>query len=176
MSETVEQYMQRLKGYVEGQRPLKIQASTAKKIERLLKGVPAAKLRKRPAADKWSVADIITHLADNEIICGTRFRMILGAPGTAIPAYDQNSWVTSSHYEKRDARKSLEQFRAVREANLVLLKTLTREQWKHHGVHPERGVETIERIVTLVAGHDVNHLKQIERAVTRQKSAPKKSR
>jgi DinB superfamily len=171
MSETVVQYMQRLEGYVKGQQPLKIQASTAKKIERLLKGAPAAKLRKRPAADKWSVADVITHLADNEVICGTRLRMILGAPGSAIPAYDQNSWATSLHYEKRDARQSLEQFRAVRDANLALLKTLTPEQWKHHGVHPERGVETIEHIVTLVAGHDVNHLKQIERTL-----APAKKR
>ena len=51
--------------------------------------------------------------------------MILGAPGTPIAAYDQDSWVTSGHYEKRDARRSVELFRVVREANLALLKSLT---------------------------------------------------
>ena len=176
MSETVQEYMRRLNGYVEGQQPLKVQAASAKKIERLLKGASAAKLRKRPAANKWSVAEIMAHLADNEVIGGCRIRMILGAPGTAIPAYEQNSWAKAGHYEKRDARKSLGLFRAVREGNLALLKTLTAEQWKHHGVHPERGVETIERIVALVAGHDLNHIMQIERIVAAKKAASKKSR
>ena len=85
MSETVPQYMQRILGYAEGQQPLKIQSASAKKLERLLKGVPAAKLRKRPAPDKWSVAEIIAHLADSEIVTGFRLRQILGTPGTPIP-------------------------------------------------------------------------------------------
>jgi hypothetical protein len=175
MSETVQQYIERLLGQIDGQQPLKIQATTAKKIEHALKGVPPTKLRKRPAPEKWSIGEIIAHLADNEIIGGTRIRMILGAPGTAVPAYDQDAWAKSGHYEKRDARKSLEQFRVVRESNLALLKSLTAEQWKQHSVHPERGVETIERIVTLFAGHDVNHLKQIEGLAAGKKSASKKS-
>ena len=91
-------------------------------------------------------------------------------PGTPIQPFDQNDWAAAGHYEKRDARKSLEQFRAAREANLVLLKSLTPEQWKQHGMHAERGVETVEHIVRMMAGHDLNHLGQVERIV-----APKKS-
>jgi hypothetical protein len=90
-------------------------------------------------------------------------RLILGAPGILIAAYDQDSWVTSGHYEKRDPHKSVEQFRVVREANLALLKSLTPEQWQHYGMHSERGKETIEHIVRMTAGHDMNHLQQIER-------------
>ena len=82
MSETAQQYIQRILGNLEGQQPLKVQATTAKKIEKLLKGVPAAKLRKRPAPDKWSMAEIVMHLADTEIVGGYRMRMILGSPGT----------------------------------------------------------------------------------------------
>ncbi len=89
--------------------------------------------------------------------------MILGAPGTPIAAFDQDTWVTSGHYEKRDAQKSLELFRALREANLALLASLTPEQWQHHGMHAERGKETIEQITRMFAGHDLNHLQQIER-------------
>jgi hypothetical protein len=163
MKETPQQYTQRINSYAEGKQPLAVQAATAKKLECLIKGVPISRLRKRPAADKWSVREIAAHLADAEIVIGFRMRLILGAPGTPIAAFDQDSWVTSGHYEKRDSRKSVEQFRVLREANLALLKSLTPEQWKHYGMHAERGQETIEHIVRMIAGHDINHLQQIER-------------
>ena len=163
MNETPQQYTQRVVGYVEGKQPLAVQAATARKLERLIKGISTGKLRKRPAPDKWSVGEILAHLADAEIVGGFRMRLILGAPGTPIAAFDQDSWVTSGHYAKRDPRKSLEQFRAIREANLALLNSLTPEQWKQYGMHSERGQETIEHIVRMFAGHDLNHLQQIER-------------
>jgi hypothetical protein len=163
MKETPQQYTQRVTSYVEGKQPLAIQAATAKKLERLIKGVSTAKLRKRPAPDKWCVGEIVAHLADAEIVGGFRMRLILGAPGSPVAAFDQDSWVIAGHYAKRDPRKSVEQFRAVREANLALLKSLTSEQWKHYGMHSERGQETIEHIVRMFAGHDINHLQQIER-------------
>src|ERR1700728_4867779 len=162
MKETAQQYIQRITSHVEGKRPLAVQAATAKKLERLIKGVSTSKLRKRPAAEKSSVSEIVAHLSDAEVAIGFRLRLILGAPGTPIAAFDQDAWVVSLHYEKRDPRKSVEQFRVAREANLALLKSLTPGQWKHYGMHAERGQETIEHIVRLIAGHDLNHLKQIE--------------
>jgi hypothetical protein len=168
MNETPQQYTQRIIANVDGKQPLAVQAATAKKLERLIKGVPTSKLRKRPAADKWSVSEIVAHLADTEIVGGFRMRLILGAPGTPVAAFDQDSWVTSGHYEKRDPRKSVEQFRVVREANLALLKSLKPEQWKHYGMHSERGQETIEHIVLMFAGHDLNHLQQIERVLVKK--------
>ena len=168
MKETPQQYTQRVVGYTEGKQPLAVQAATPKKLERLIKGVPTTKLRKRPAPDKWSVGEILAHLADAEIVGGFRMRLILGAPGTPIAAFDQDSWLTSGHYEKRDPHKSAAQFRAVREANLALLKSLTPEQWKHYGMHSERGQETIEHIVRMFAGHDLNHIQQIERILGRK--------
>jgi DinB superfamily len=162
MKETAQQYIQRITTHVEGKQPLEVQAATAKKLERLIKGVSTSKLRKRPAADKWSVSEIVAHLSDAEVAIGFRLRLILGAPGTPVAAFDQDAWVISLHYEKRDPRKTVEQFRAAREANLALLKSLTAEQWKDYGMHAERGKETIEHIVRLAAGHDLNHLKQIE--------------
>lgn len=167
MKETPQQYVQRVFSYVEGQKPLAVQAATPKKLERLIKGVPTSRLRKRPAADKWSVGEILAHMADAEIVSGFRMRLILGAPGIAIMGFDQDAWVTSGHYDKRDPRKSVEQFRVVREANLALLKSLTPEQWKHSGMHSERGQESIEHIVKMFAGHDANHLQQIEQILSK---------
>src|SRR5467141_205150 len=163
MKETPQEYIKRMLGNVEGLDPLKLEAGTAKKLEHLIKGVPAAQLRKRPAPGKWSLAEILAHLADSELVRGWRMRQILGAPGTPIQAFDQDAWAISGHYEKRDSRKSVEMFRVLREANLALLKSLKPEQWKHHGMHAERGEESIEHIVRMNAGHDINHTKQVER-------------
>ncbi|HUA01521.1 MAG TPA: DinB family protein [Candidatus Aquilonibacter sp.] len=163
MQETSEQYIQRMIGYVANRKPLAIQASTPSKIERLLKRAPAAKLKKRPAPEKWSVSEIVAHLADTEMVIGCRVRMILGQPGATLQPFDQDAWAAAMRYGKRDARKSFAQFRAFREANLALLKSLTPEQWKQSGVHPERGELTVEKITVMTAGHDVNHLGQIER-------------
>ena len=167
MNETVEQYTQRILAQTQGQDPLKVQASTPKKLDRLVEGVTTAKLRKHPAPEKWSIAEILAHLADVEIVIGWRMRSILGAPGTEVQAYDQNAWNASLHYDKRDPRKDLIQQRVLREANLAMLKTLTPRQWKQFGTHSERGQESIERIVQMVAGHDLNHIQQIERILVK---------
>ena len=169
MSETAQQYTQRILANAQGQDPMKVQSATNTKMARLIKGVPTAKLRKRPAPDKWSVAEIVAHLADVEIVVGWRVRSILGTPGTPVQAFDQDSWVTAGHYEKRDPGKSVELHRVVREANLALLKSLSPEQWKHYGQHAERGQESIEHIVRMIAGHDLNHLGQIERILTKHR-------
>ena len=167
MRETPQQYTRRILGNIEGQAPLAVQAATAGRLRDLIEGVPAATLRRRPAPDKWSVSEILAHLADGEIVGAFRIRFILGSPGSPIVAYDQDAWVASGHYDRRDPRASLEQFRVVREANLALLESLEPEQWKQYGIHSERGQESIERIVHMFAGHDLNHLKQIEEILAR---------
>jgi hypothetical protein len=166
MSETAQQYTQRILANAQGQDPIKLQSATTKQLTRLVRGIPTAKLRKRPAPDKWSVVEILAHLADVEIVIGWRMRSILGAPGTTVQAYDQNAWVIAGHYDKREPRKSIELHRIVRDANLALLKSLSPDQWKHCGQHAERGQESIEHIVRMVAGHDINHIRQIERILT----------
>ena len=170
MNGTAQQHIQRMTAHVEGKHPLAVQAATAKRLERMIRGLPKAKLRKRPAPDKWSINEILAHLADSEIVLGFRMRMILAVPGSPITAVDQDSWVSSGHYEKRDPGKSIEHFRVFREANLALLKSLTPAQWKQHGMHSERGRETIEDIVLIYAGHDINHLQQIERILSAKRS------
>jgi DinB superfamily len=165
LQETPQKYTQRMLRQSDGKNALKVQAATAAKLGRLIRRASTAKLRKRPAPGKWSPGEILAHLADCEIVTGWRMRQILVAPGTPIQAFDQDSWAAASHYEKRDPRKSLEQFRVLREANLALLRSLAPEQWKHHGMHAERGVETIEHISCMMAGHDLNHLGQVERIV-----------
>jgi hypothetical protein len=169
LQETVQQYVRRISEKLAGQDPLKVQATTSKKLAKLIKGKSAARLRKRPAPDKWSAAEILAHLADVEIVQGWRIRSILGAPGTPIQAFDQDAWAVAGHYDKRDPHESFAQFRILREANLALLKSLAPDQWKHHGRHSERGEESIERLSQMVAGHDINHLEQVENILVTKK-------
>jgi hypothetical protein len=169
MSETPQQYSQRIMKMIEGKDPFKTQLATPKRLETLVKSAPPAKLRKRPAPDKWSVGEILAHLADTEIVVGWRIRSILAAPGTPIQAFDQEAWAAAGNYAKRDPRKSIEQFRAVRDANLALYKSLSPDQWKHFGMHAERGEESLTRILHMMAGHDVNHISQIEQILTKRK-------
>jgi hypothetical protein len=169
MKETVQEYVQRIQGKLASQDPLKVQAATPKKLARFIKGATPAKLRKRSVPDKWSVVEILAHLADAELVNAWRYRSILGAPGTAIQAYDQEAWAAAGQYSKRDARKSLEQFCILREANLALLKSLSPEQRRLSGMHAERGEESIERLTQLIAGHDINHLEQVEQILAPRK-------
>ena len=164
MNETAEQYRQRMFVLVNGRDVVKLQAAAPARLAKMLKGVPPDKARKRPAPEKWSIAEIVVHLADTEVVFGYLIRAIVGEPeGARIDGFDQDAWLAALHYEKRDMKKCFSEFRAFREANVALLKTLAPEQWKICGTHKVRGRETMKTVVTMFAGHDINHFQQIER-------------
>jgi len=163
MPETVQQYRQRTLGYVEGKDPLKVQSATPDKLKKFTRGLSKKQLKWQPEAGKWSISEILAHLADSEIVASWRMRSVLGANGIAIQAFDQDSWASALNYAKRDAKQSLETFRVLREGNLAMLKSLAPEQWESYGMHTERGRETVAHLTRMFAGHDTNHLLQIER-------------
>jgi uncharacterized damage-inducible protein DinB len=149
-------------GNLDGKDPLKIQKSTAKKLNKLIKPLSKKELKRRPAANKWSIAEILAHLADAELVVGWRLRLILSSDGVPIQAFDQDSWAKTFTYADQDAQESLRAFKVLRERNLALLKSVPAKLWENHGLHSERGKETVTRLVQLYAGHDVNHVRQIE--------------
>ena len=135
MPETPQQYTQRIIAHTDNKEPLQVQQTTAKKLSTLIRKLNKKQLTRRPAPGKWSIAEILAHLADTELAGGWRMRMILTQNGTPVQAFDQDAWVAAGRYGQRDPRKCLEQFRVVREANLALLKSLSPDQWKHFGIH-----------------------------------------
>lgn len=163
MQETVQEYTQRLLSYGEGKDPLRSQQAAPGKLAALLKGKTGKQLTRRPAPDKWSVAEILAHLADAELAISWRIRQILATNAIPIQAYDQDLWARTFNYARRDPRQSLANFRGLREANLALLKSVPRKLWDNYGVHSERGNERVSHVVRMVAGHDLNHLQQVER-------------
>ncbi len=168
MQETPQQYTQRILGYLDGKNPMEVLAATPRQIARLLKGVPKKRLSQRPASGKWSVTEILAHLADSELVYGFRIRLILEAGGPPIQGIDQDAWAKFSDYAAHDPALSLEALRVTRERLVLLLKSLPRESWDLHGMHSERGKETVTRVVGLLAGHDLNHMMQIEERLSRK--------
>lgn len=169
MNETPQEYTKRIRGYVNGKDALKIQKSTAKKLQKLIKPLSKKQMKKRPGPGQWSIAEILAHLADAEVVGSWRMRLILGNTGQPIQAYDQEVWADTFKYGDRDPKESLKVFRVLRENNLSLLKRIPDPLWENHGMHAERGKETISRIVEMFAGHDLNHLKQVEKIVKASK-------
>ena len=169
MRETFEQYRSRLLSYTAGADALKLQAEAPKRIEKLLRGATPRILAAKPAPGKLSVNQILAHLADAELTIGYRMRTIAGNPGAPIQAYDQDAWAAAMRYEKRPAKSSLAAYRAFRESNLAMIRSLTAEQWDHFGLHAERGKESIRTMISMTAGHDINHIRQIE-AILKPKS------
>ncbi len=163
MQETAQEYTQRLLSYGEGKAPLRLQQAAPKKLAALIKGKNSKQLMRRPAPDKWSVAEIAAHLADAELAISWRLRQILANNAIPIQAYDQDAWARTFNYARRDPRESLANYRALREANVALLKSVPRKLWDNYGVHQERGNESVSHVVKMVAGHDLNHLQQIEK-------------
>ena len=162
MPETPQQYTQRILSYSAGQDALQLLESAPQKLVSLLAGRTKEQISRRPASDKWSSCEIAAHLADTEIAVSWRIRQILGTNGIALQAFDQDAWANTFDYAHRDPHASIELFRMLRAANVTLLKSVPRQLWDNFGMHQERGKETITHMTHLMAGHDLNHLRQIE--------------
>jgi hypothetical protein len=167
MQETPQQYTQRILGYIRGKDPVAILAATPRQLARLVRGVSRKKLAERPASGKWSAAEILAHLADSELVYGYRIRLILEADSPPIQGTDQDAWATFSDYARQDPALSLEALRVTRARLVLLLKSLPRESWDLHGMHSERGKETVTRVVEMLAGHDLNHIMQIRERLSK---------
>jgi len=176
MAETAQQYIQRILGHVEGQDALRVQRSSAARLQKAIRGLTPKQLRWRPEAGKWSIAEIVAHLADAEIVASWRLRSVIGENGVTIQPFDQNVWVSTFRYNDRDARQSVELFRVLREANLSMLKKLHPEAWENYGMHLERGKETVAHLARMFAGHDTNHALQVERIAAELKKMKKKTK
>ena len=163
MSEKAQQYIARVRSYVGEQDPLTVLAETPTRVQRMLYALPDAQLRTRPEPTRWSIIEQVAHLADVEIAVGFRVRMIMGGPdGIAIAAFDQDRWQQALHYNDRELSPTLDAFTAARQNNLRLYGSLSEADWNKYGIHAERGRESVRDVVFLNAGHDLNHLRQIE--------------
>jgi hypothetical protein len=133
------------------------------RIVNAIKGLTDAQLHQPEKEGKWAIAQVVQHLADSDLVVGFRLRMIVAHDTPPIPGYDQDRWAARLHYDRVKVDDALAQLRGVRGGNVRLYASLSPEERQRAGMHAERGRETAERLMRLAVGHDVVHLRQIER-------------
>jgi hypothetical protein len=143
--------------------PRPIRESTPARLDQAIAGLDDATLRKPEKPGKWSILEVIQHLADSELVFGYRVRMIVSHPTPDIQGFDQDLWAKELDYRGRNVKEALAEFRHLRESNVRLLLLLSPEKIERYGNHSERGKESVARMLKLYAAHDLVHLKQIER-------------
>jgi uncharacterized damage-inducible protein DinB len=154
-------YVRKIDGYRAGRAPMPLLKTGPAKIARAVRGLSRSQLRKRPAPGKWSVVEILGHLLDTEFVYGYRWRLTAGQPRSPIPGYDQAAWARELRYDRADAKRLVEGIQELRRHNLEFVSRIPRARRKRYGMHSERGRESLERSLQLIAGHDLNHLDQI---------------
>lgn len=161
--EEVDGYVAAILGLLGDRDPVAVMEETPGRLKRLVSGVPAPLLARREAPGKWSMVMVVQHLGDSELVGGFRLRMILAHDRPPVAGYDQDRFAERLHYEEVPVAAALAQFSALRRANLRLWRGLTPAELARTGVHSERGEESLERMRKLYAGHDLLHLRQLER-------------
>ncbi len=155
---------------LEGRDPADVMRSTPAQLGQILAGMSPEFIEHKPGPQRWSVREILCHLADCEIAWAWRLRLIYGADNPVLPPFDQDRWADAyagSGYTADAARAT---WQAVRRWNLALIDGLTEDQKRRPAHHPELGDITLWDVVEIVAGHDVHHLQGLEKLSAEQKA------
>ncbi len=154
----MDDYVTRMLDLLGDQEPILVLEATPVKLEALL--LQLGDDVDRPyAPGKWDARHIFAHLADNELAAGFRLRQMVARVGEVQP-YDQDVWAT--RYAHADPALALGTFQALRAWNLALYATFDLDDWLTEVYHPERGPLSVDLAVRMLAGHDINHLGQLE--------------
>lgn len=136
---------------------------TPSELRRLLAGPSDQAVRRPEAPGKWSAAMVVKHLADSDLVWAYRMRLVVAEDRPRLTGYDQDRWAIRLRYEDVEPESALDEFQALRSMNLRLIDSLHEEDLARVGVHSERGDEPLDHMIRLYAGHDLVHLRQLER-------------
>lgn len=142
------------------QNPREVIGATAGKLRHYADLFGSRRLGQSPAPGKWSPREIICHLADCEIVFAYRLRQALAEDHHTIQPFDQDKW--AKLYSAYDGQAALAVFSSMRQWNIALIAAIPSESLQKKVTHPERGEMTIQTVIETMAGHDLNHLVQIE--------------
>ena len=143
-------------------RPLEaILEATPGVIAQYLEGLSDEAAAIPPAPGKWSPAEIVCHLADCELVFAFRLRQTLAEDAPIIQPFDQDKWAVN--YAGISAGQALGVFGSLRTWNLLLIRKALPAAANRPVTHPERGTMTFQTLVETMAGHDINHLNQLQK-------------
>jgi uncharacterized damage-inducible protein DinB len=143
--------------------PMEVLRQTTGQLQRALDRLPPDLVTTPEAPGKWSVRELLQHLADSEVVWAWRMRLVLAQDRPVLTGYDQDRWARRLRYDEADAKEALAQFTILRRGNLRLLERASAEDLQRVGLHAERGEESVAHMRRLYAGHDLVHLRQLAR-------------
>ena len=142
---------------------LDVLRATPAALRQAVAGLTGQQLSTPEAPGKWSIRQVVRHLADGEVVWGWRLRLVLAQDRPAITGYDQDAWADRLRYDQAPVDEALEEFSALRRTHLRLVSAATAADLERFGVHAERGEESVAHMMKMYAGHDLLHLRQIDR-------------
>ncbi|HYY69624.1 MAG TPA: DinB family protein [Terriglobales bacterium] len=161
MATATNPYTARILGLLADRPFLDVLQSTPAKLQQQFERLGPQGLKKSYAPGKWTASQIFCHLADVELAVGFRSRQAAVEPNHRIQPFDQDLW--ARNYVHQDPAAAVKACIALRAWNLSFWRTLSADDLAKVAFHPERGDESVERILQLLAGHDLNHLAQLEK-------------
>ena len=162
---SAEAYIAAILSALGDQEPLPVLRETPARLRQLVEGRSLDELRRPEAPHKWAAVAVVQHLADSELIWGFRLRMIVAHDQPDLAGYDQDAWAARLRYSEVEIGNALQEFEVIRRANLRILEALSPEEWARSAVHSERGAERLDFMAKLYAGHDIVHVRQLERVL-----------
>ena len=143
--------------------PFEVLAQTPAALREAVAGLTPEQEATPELPGKWSVRQVVQHLADSDLVGAFRFRMVLAHDSPELPGYDQDLWAERLGYRDVPVATALEQFSFLRDLNLRVLRRAAPEDMGRVMRHAERGDEPLAHMIKLYAAHDLVHLRQIAR-------------
>lgn len=145
--------------------PLTVLRGTAARVRETVQGVPLDVLRRPEQPGKWCALEVVQHFADSDLVWAWRMRLVVAEDRPTLTGFDQDAWAGRLRYRDADPETALQQFELLRGLNLSLLAGLPVVELDRVGVHNERGEESLAHMMRLYAGHDLVHLRQLDRVL-----------
>jgi hypothetical protein len=127
----------------------------------LLEGLPADRGDHRYAPGKWTVKEVVGHLADSERVFNYRALRFARADESPVSGFDENAWVPAGNFGARTLGDMAAEFAAVRRATLAFVRSLDDDAAMRRGTANGR-VVSVRALVAIVAGHERHHLKVLK--------------
>ncbi|MEO8128471.1 MAG: DinB family protein [Bryobacteraceae bacterium] len=146
--------------------PLSVLETTVDRIGELTAGLSTEQLNAPIAPGKWSIHEIVAHLADLELVTSARCRWILFEDNPKLIGYDQDPWVNGWRREEESFAETFQRLRILRNAQLRMFRKCSVADLERPATHGDLGPINLGLLRSLVAGHDLNHLTQLEKLAT----------
>jgi len=129
----------------------------ASDLHRWIDGLSPADLDAHPVANTWSMRQLVVHMLDSDLAYGHRMRKITAEQKPLLMGYDETAWSSVPAMQVGDLKVVASLFEAHRQWVAAFLHALPEDAWQREGVHSERGIVTISKLIGNMIGHVTHH-------------------